>query len=145
MTSDAIKLLLGLIVIGAYGSAHAMQNVSLAKVCGPFSGSTYMCSEAWTALNFLEAYVFSGGSVHVTGTFNGPGYYVQLQATEPVFLGFPSTWTARVVMPYVCAYSGSSSAEGWHWAQGTPLPISGPYETASFHVQWYCDCDGHVP
>lgn len=131
----------------------AWSNYSIPATCsGPSQGgtggfSTYMCSWSSTTINVLEAAILT--EIGVTGTFQGPGYFVQLQSTLPPSLLFPFSWMVTVHMPWNCAYSGAHSAGGRHWGTRKdpdlpPIPLF-IEDTLDFHVQWYCDCSGHVP
>jgi hypothetical protein len=130
------------------GTAQAFREGSATGTCW-FGGSTYMCSESFTAANFADAIVFSGGQVKVHAIFQGPDYYVEKQIGTDIFWPIPSTWTVTArLTPWRCAYSGVHTAEGRHSAhgsqQGLPLPTYGPRETLMFHVQHYCDCGGEI-
>lgn len=95
------------------GSAHAIEAYALAVTCMQ-AGMTHMCGNAYTSLNLAEAIVFHNGEVEVRGVFNGPGYQAELEDSSDVFWFWPPSWTARVEMQWVCAWSGVSSAEGVH-------------------------------
>lgn len=79
-----MKAVLVVITIALGGIAHAWDQRAMVLTCGPHGGSTYMCSEAYTALDAFDAFVMSGGEVNVSGTFIGPGYEAQLDESVPV-------------------------------------------------------------
>jgi hypothetical protein len=129
-------------------NARAFTEESIAGTCFA-GGSTHMCSESFTAANFVDAVVFAGGQVKVHAFFRGPDYYVEKQLGSDIYWMFPSTWTVTArLTPWQCAYSGVHTAEARHAAhgnrEGLPLPTYGPRETLSLHVQHYCDCGGDI-
>lgn len=136
----------GAAVFGAFatllstGSAHAVDGESLAMTCS-VSGVTHMCSYSYTSINFAEALVWASGELTVRGIFDGPGYHYDFNNSKTPFWAWTPSWLAHVQMPWVCAWSGASAAEGTHEAEG--LAWSG--ESISFHVQFACDCNSEIP
>src|SRR5262245_27484944 len=89
----------------ATGVCYAFSDRAITKTCSS-AGKTYMCSEAWTAAGFTEAFAFAGLDIHVRGTFDGPDYGFVRTASSRLFYLWPASWEARVAMPWKCAYSG---------------------------------------
>lgn len=137
-------VVLAIVAAGAR-TAAAVEADARANLC-PRGQETWVCSDAYTQLDWFEA-AFSD-EVDVSAYFVGPGYYWTASDTKVPTVLNPATWRASVGYDSICAFSGLHTAEGLHRAwvdsDGT-LVVWDEQISLSYYYNPYCDCQGEIP